>query len=329
MISFSYDSGARHNQAELLRETINAALKHSDDRLYLLIDPVSLPENIQHPFVDALVEQRPVPVRLPHDRLSAEAYPWLVALDINNPQHATLLDNSITHALEELHPERLSEGHGRAVCGWLISPYDADTLARQLGETTIQRLPGDAQILLRYYDPAVHSVLWLHFSRLQQHRLMGIIRTWLYADGDGQVVDRQHTPPAHPHHTFSLALSENDAATVSLTGKINRTLEHYRFHRPGAPRETETQAIRIVRAALERAISLHGFEQEADQQALALDCLYWHPQFDMHPDMRVLLSAQERDAQSCYTRCTASLTDRLRQQMCDELNATTVTPPAY
>jgi hypothetical protein len=325
MISFDYSAEAQNLQAERLREAIDAALSDTEDRLCLLIDPVSLPENVEHPFTSALVAQRPVPVRLPHETLSADSYPWLVALDVHHPPHAALLAQSIAFAQQELHPERLSQGCGRAVCGWLTSPYDTEVIARQLGETAIQRLPDNASVLLRYYDPPVHSVLWSYFSELQQRRWLGVIRNWLYIDGDGQPVIHRHTPAAHPHYTFSLALCEDDATTLAVTGKINRTLEQYRLHGQNAARHQEAQAVRLIRAALARAESLYGFDHEHDQQALALDCLRWHPRFDMHPDMQVLLSPQERDAQASYTRCVLSLTDTLRQKMCDELSTTTTT----
>ncbi|HAU5564078.1 TPA: DUF4123 domain-containing protein [Serratia fonticola] len=329
MNSFDYSPEAQLQHANLLRESIDAALTGSEDNFYLLVDPISLPKDVHHPFISSLLEQRPVPIRLPHEKMGADVYPWLIALDINNAEHAALLDKSIAFVFDEIHPEHLSQGNGRAVSGWLISPHDADTLARQLGETAIQRRHDHSQILLRYYDPAVHSVLWAHFSELQQQRLMGVIRNWIYVDGDGNSVIHHINPPVHSHYTFSLALSADDAVTVALCGKINRTLEQYRLHGQTSPRHPEIHAVRTIRDAIERAISLHKFEQESDQQALALDCLHWHGQFDMHPQMRLLLSPQEREVHASYSRCTQLLTDTARKKICDELSATTVTPPTY
>ncbi|SUG56320.1 Uncharacterised protein [Salmonella enterica subsp. diarizonae] len=40
---------------------------------------------------------------------------------------------------------------------------------------------------------------------------------------------------------------------------------------------------RLFAGALKRAQQLHGFDNDTDQQALALDCLRLHPELDMHP----------------------------------------------
>jgi len=329
MTTFDFSSEAQAQQAKQLRGVIDKALADSDDNLYLLVDPVSLPKDMNHPLVSSLLAQRPVPVRLPHEKLSADVYPWLVILDVSRSEHVELLEKSIAFALDEIHPEHLSQGNGRAVCGWLTSSHDADTVARQLGETAIQRRHDHSQFLLRYYDPAVHSVLWLYFSRLQQQRLMGIVRSWIYADGDGQAVIHQHVPSVHPHYTFSLALSGEDSATLALVGKINRTLEQYRLNGMASARHGEIEAIHTVRAALDRSVSLHGFEKEDDHQALALDCLHWHSHFDLHPQVRMLLSPQERPPHTSYQSCTQLLADTVRKKMCDELVTTSITPPTY
>jgi len=158
---------------------------------------------------------------------------------------------------------------------------------------------------------------------------MGIVRSWIYADGDGQAVIHQHVPSVHPHYTFSLALSGEDSATLALVGKINRTLEQYRLNGMASARHGEIEAIHTVRAALDRSVSLHGFEKEDDHQALALDCLHWHSHFDLHPQVRMLLSPQERPPHTSYQSCTQLLADTVRKKMCDELVTTSITPPTY
>ncbi|MCW1830326.1 DUF4123 domain-containing protein, partial [Enterobacter asburiae] len=246
--------------------------------------------------------------------------PWLLQLEMDNPQHRDLLEASIHFAMTELHPDPLSQGNGRAICGWLLSPFDAETVVRQLGNTAIQSLSDQSQILLRYYDPAVHSVLWSHFSALQHRRWLGVLSHWIYPDGDGQIITREHTPVSSPFLSFSLALSPEDEAVIEVTGKINRTLERYRSLCIKHHRHNEVGAATIVSHALERAASQHGFTNERDQQLLALDCLRWHPQFDNHPDVRILLSPRERDLKSSYTACLASLTEARYPQLCNELN---------
>lgn len=320
-LHYDHSPEARQTQADIHLTALRAAVSGGGEHLYLLIDPVSLPDDLAHPFISALVAQRPVPVILPHDKLTEESQPWLLKLDITQPEHDALLVQSIAFALEELHPERLSGGVGRAVCGWLTSPYETKVVSEQLGRTAIQRLLSGKEMLLRYYDPAVHGVLWHFFNSLQQERWLGVLSGWFYPDGDGQQVCQRHKPAAYPYQTFSLMLSPEDEVLMALTGKISRTLERYRLEMADKPRYREQVAVPQIRDALVRAEQLHGFSQEADQQALALDCLQWHPRFDTHRTVRLLLSPQERHSAADYARCVSVLTDRERQQYCDELNA--------
>ncbi|MDH2067452.1 DUF4123 domain-containing protein [Pantoea sp. GD03673] len=320
MTEYDYSDGARQNNAKQLHTAIAKAVKDRGESLYLLVDPASLPADIDIPHVQALVAEHPVPVILLHESLTRDSDPWLINIEMDKPQHVPLLEISIGFALNELHTDHLGQGNGRAVCGWLLSPFDAETVARQLGNTAIQSLSDHSQILLRYYDPIVHSVLWSHFSALQHQRWLGVLSHWLYPDGDGQIITREHTPVSSPFLSFSLALSPEDEAMFDATGKVNRTLERHRSLHINHHRHGEVEAVVIVSQALERASSQHGFNYERDQQLLALDCLHWHPQFNTHPDVRILLSRRERDLRASYTDCLASLNKARYPQLCNELN---------
>ncbi|MCW1830333.1 hypothetical protein OLZ31_26540, partial [Enterobacter asburiae] len=70
MTDYDYSEVAQHRSAEQLHTAIANAMKDSGENLYLLVDPVSLPVDIDHPFVQALVAERPLPVTLPHESLT-------------------------------------------------------------------------------------------------------------------------------------------------------------------------------------------------------------------------------------------------------------------
>lgn len=93
-----------------------------------------------------------------------------------------------------------------AVCGWLTSPYDTAVAVKQLGHTAIQRLVSGQQILLRYYDPAIHHILWAQLGNLQRDRWLGGLSGWHFLNGDGQLVSHCHTASPYPLMTFSLML---------------------------------------------------------------------------------------------------------------------------
>lgn len=318
MYDFSLNTFTR--QAELVLTRLRAALTERQELVYLLIDRESLPKDMRHPFISALVDMRPVPVTLPHRKLAMDSFPWLIKFDLTQTTHQALLVNSVFHALQEQHPDRLFSGAGRAVCGWLTSPYDTAAVAKQLGHTAIQRLVSGRQILLRYYDPAIHSILWPQLDDLQRERWLGILSGWHYPDGDGGLVSHCHTPAAWPYQSFSLMLSPEDEPCIYLAGKIRRLLERYRLENCNQLRHDENTAITIARDAMNRAKQLHGFGDDASQQALALDCLKMHPLLDTHPRMKVLLSPRERAPEADYTACVSVLSERDWQHIGNDMN---------
>lgn len=319
-IMYDFSPQAVTQQAEILLTELCAAITEREEYVYLLINPEALPEDVMHPFICALVDLRPVPVTLPHRVLRMDRHPWLILLNLTQATHYALLESSVRHALEEQHPDRLCNGGGRAVCGWLTSPFDTVVVAKQLGYTAIQRLISGQQILLRYYDPAIHGILWTQLDDLQHERWLGVLSGWHYLNGDGQRVSHCHSPSPYPYMTFSLMVNSQDEIHISHTGKIVCVLELYRQAHINKFRHDEATAITIIRRALKRAQQLHGFEDEADQQALALDCLRLHPQLDMHPRMMILLSPRERETGMDYANCVAALSDRDWQRICHDLN---------
>ncbi|MCK1967920.1 DUF4123 domain-containing protein [Franconibacter sp. IITDAS19] len=307
-------------QADVLLTQLQAAIAECQEYAYLLIDREALPEDVMHPFICALVDQRPVPVTLPHRNLSMDRHPWLIPLDLTQATHQALLVSSVRHALEEQHPDRLCNGGGRAVCGWLTSPFDTAVMTKQLGHTAIQRLISGQQILLRYYDPAIHGILWPQLDDVQHERWLGVLSGWHTLDGDGRLVSHSHSASPYPYMTFSLMISPEDEIHISQTGNVVRVLERYRQAYISASRHDETTTITITHRALKRAQQLHGFDNDTDKQALALDCLRLHPELDKHPRMKILLSPREREPGTDYATCTGALSDRDWQLLCHDLN---------
>ncbi|EOC0416798.1 DUF4123 domain-containing protein [Cronobacter malonaticus] len=318
MYDFSPQTVAQ--QTEALLNRLRSLVAEEQENLYLLIDREALPDDVTHPFTRALVDQRPVPVTLPHRKLAMNSYPWLVRFDLTQSTHHALLVNSIRHALQEQHPDRLCNGGGRAVCGWLTSPYDTAVAVKQLGHTAIQRLVSGQQILLRYYDPAIHHILWAQLDNLQRDRWLGGLSGWHFLNGDGQLVSHCHTASPYPLMTFSLMLSPEDEDGIRQAGDIVRILESYRLINISQHRHDESTAISIIREALSRARHWHGFEDEADQRMLALDCLRLHPYLDNHPRLKILLSPHGREPGTGYATCVAGLSDQDWQRICHEIN---------
>lgn len=228
MVSFDYSPQAQQTQEKAMLALIEQEMANTTDTLYLLIDPVPLVLQPDTTFCDRLVARKPVPVSLPHKAISMQDYPWLVPLDLSREDDRQLLSQSITVALDEIHPDKLCRKMGRAVCGWLTSPHPVDDVAKQLGHTAIQQQPDHRMMRMRYYDPAVNSVLWPVLEDFRQQRLMGILSRWMLVDGDGQPVIRRHRADSALHLTFLLGLSQAQTDFILHdAGIINRALRRY------------------------------------------------------------------------------------------------------
>lgn len=289
-VSFDYSPRAQQTQVEKTLALIEQEMANAADTLFLLIDPVPLVLRPDITFCDQLVARKPVPVSLPHKAISMQDYPWLVPLDLSAEDDRQLLLQSIAVALDEIHPDKLCRKMGRTVCGWLTSPHPVDDVAKQLGHTAIQQQPDHRMMRMRYYDPAVNSVLWPVLEDFRQKRLMGILSRWMLVDGDGQPVIRRHRADSALHLTFLLGLSQAQTDFILHdVGIINRALRRYRLLTMETPRYPELTAARLVSEALARLRSHPAFHDDVEREDLAFHILYGHPRIDLHPKIDYLL----------------------------------------
>lgn len=302
-INFDYSPRAQQNQAEMMLALITEEMTDCSDTLYLLVDPVVLMmQPVDDLFGDRLVARKPELVRPRHSSFSASEALWLLALDVHHEDDRALLATSINVAVDELHPERLWRNTGRAICGWLTSSFDTQTVAKQLGETIIQALffeqqlesgerrMSSQQVRLRYYDPVVNNILWPRLDAVNQQRLMGILSRWMLLDGDSQPAIRRFPPSSYAFLTYSLALlPELTDFIVIYAGVINRTLDRYRKTFIHTPRHPELVAATLIHAALDRLNSHPAFCNNEQREDLAFRVLRYHPQIDQHPKIHALL----------------------------------------
>lgn len=290
-ISFDYSSQGQQRQADKMLKLITEEMTGCSDALYLLVDPVVLmAQPVDDTFGEQLIAHKPELVKFRHKSISSSEALWLMTLDLRDDDDRQLLEKSIRVALDELHPERLCRNTSRAICGWLTSLFDSQTVAKQLGETAIQRLVFGQEIRLRYYDPLINNILWPVLNALSQERLMGILSRWMLIDGDSQPVIRRHLPSTYAYFTFSLALMPELTDFLSIYGGvINRTLDRYRKMLIHAPRYPELYAARLIHEALDRQRSHPAFCDNEQREDLAFRVLRYHPLIDQHPKIQYLL----------------------------------------
>lgn len=289
-LEYNYSAETTEQQAEKVLAILRDELTDSTNPWYLLVDPVPLFKSGGSPFLDRLIAEDPVPIRLPHSSLIDGDYPWLLPLDITKAANQDLLQQSVLMALQEIHPQKLCHKAGRAICGWLSSPFDLTQVTRQLGETTIQQRVVNSPILMRYYDPAIHNLLWTQLAPFWHKRLMGMLARWIFVDGDGQSVIRHHTPASHPQYTFQLALIAEQADFILHDcGIINRALRQYRQQAINHPRRCELACALLIQQALARLTNHPALANDAEKEIFALQVLQYHPEIDQHPKIEDLL----------------------------------------
>lgn len=325
MMTYNFSQEAASQQCEHFYHSILQMQRDTGHRLYLLTDPVLLLQRTDTPFVQTLVSHQPTPVPLPHTAMSEADYPWLIALDTDNEDHLAVLRDSIAVALEELHPDLLCQGSGRGICGWITSDADPADLIKQLGHTAIQKQPDNNPLLLRYYDPAVHNLLWDRLSELQQRRMAGVMSGWLLPDGDAQVVVRRFQPAPMLYSTFSLGLNAQQCEFIlHVCGIANRALRQYRLQHAGLSRYYELTAASHILHVLERQSQHPALQLPADKERLALKVLQYHPDIDQHPKIAELLDYDAFSDDVTWSQRTRAITPESWQRYAREL---AITPP--
>ncbi|KEY59311.1 DUF4123 domain-containing protein [Serratia sp. DD3] len=317
-VQFDYSANAIAQQTQAIVAQLTEQLTGSKENLLLLIDPVKLELDSSSPWISALTERQPEPVPLTHVSIPQAYYPWLVPLNITQPEDAQLFEESITQALQEADPSKLVAGAGRTVCAWLTSAQPAHIVARQLGCTAVQALSGGGNILLRYFDPAVNTLLWPQLSPFQQQRLMGVISGWHLIDGDGQLVSRRHSASPLPLLTFSLGMAEKDKPELEQIAVVNQALQQYRAQAKTVSRTGESQLQAVVKQALQRIAASTVIAEPEERILFAFHILRWHPYIDLHPEFNYLMSLETHPAQVRYIERIAGLTEQDWRRFADE-----------
>lgn len=72
-----------------------------------------------------------------------------------------------------------------AVCGWIVSPERAETIALRFSTHGRKQDPRKREHWLRWHDPLLMQHLWSTFSDAQRHLLLGDRLAWFVPDGRG------------------------------------------------------------------------------------------------------------------------------------------------
>ena len=146
-----------------------------------------------------------------------------------------ILESSISHAHSTVFLDQVDEllllnenpGLVRSpVCGWIIAPYDAKTLARRLG--TNLRGANNRGNALRWYDPDFMVALWPILSQEQQHAILDTSE-WITCNATNGILQFKGNKSGQPDVYFAhRLLNSEQLQVVDNIGVVNSLLLNWK-----------------------------------------------------------------------------------------------------
>lgn len=308
-IDYDYSSLASQSQYKVIREELRQRFSSKDNKCVLMVDAALLRQRTdEQEFISELDRRQVLRVPVASQYLTDEFFPWLVALDLSSFEDIDLFDKSIKLALNEIEPQKIQNGCGRLICGWLSIYGALEDASIHLGKTALQRKK-DKDILIRYYDPAVATLFWKVLDDWQRQRLLGTITNWYSIDGDGQLTHRSGLVQQYAQLSFSLSLSPESWQNIDMIVIVNLILREYRKDNIDKTRLSEVQVFDAVLPALRRA-QQYMFKNKEDLVTYGLHALNVSPDFDCHPEISRLLTMQRAQPDRSYRDAISSVSSK-------------------
>lgn len=249
-----------------------------------------------------LMDRDPVKIRLRHPQVDPIWSPRWFALDAGQASDSFLLQDSIELALEELRPERIEQGRGRRISGWLRFQGPVGAVAERIGSLMIQRRGAGDTRLLRLHDPAVLWGVWPLLTRGQQARWLEGVQAWWMLDPAGNLVAlRASTEPTEE------PLTSAQWSVIECVTPLNCALREWLPSVPQQSAESLDRMRVVAMRALHRARA-YGLVDLQDLTLFAKHAMTIHPEFDQHETVRQLLERRADDDH--YTALIEVLTEQ-------------------
>lgn len=307
-VSYNYTGQALLDQIKKISGRLDAAFMQKKLCL-LMIDAAILRLRHENDLLYANILAREntfVPIAPRY--LPQEFEPRLIPLDLSIVDDRSLLDVSVELAINEIHPERIRQGRGRLICGWLSCAASPKDVALHLGKSAIQEKNG-RDILLRFYDPAVAPLLWAILDDWQRQRLLGPVESWYSVDGDGQWFQKIGEREQSIRLSYSLSLSPDNWLDIHFISIVNRIICDYRNSHMNDARLSELQVFQCVIPALRRAWAF-PFQNSEDLVLYGTHALLVFPNFDEHKDIVRMFKIGREEGKKNYREMIADLTER-------------------
>lgn len=272
------------HQAELITKDLRELFSSHGNVCYLLLDPFLRSFNDDDLINERIKNNQIIMIKIPHPSVDSQKTPFMLKLDLNDPDDSDLLYHSVYESLYEIDAKQIDMGNGRRFCGWLSANQATkpEDLAQYIGRVAIQRLSEDRTILLRLYDPAVMLQLWFLLTEVQKRILFGLATGWSVITNEAEFYTFQ-VSKEKLFGAYTLGISDEQYGNIRLIGPINRALCTYgqtdSIERPWI---SEFQAPSLLLPTFERTRK-YTFNSYSELNDLASKALEIHPFFDQHP----------------------------------------------
>lgn len=252
-----------------------------------------------------------------HPMFNNKNTPSLLPINREDKNLYHILKKTILLSYQEIKPDWLLSGQGRAICGWLFSNKPIEIVSNYLAKLCIQKNRiNDGEYLLRLYDPSVLNAISGLFLPQIRDKVFAETTGWFILNGDGMLVCHTAVENHHQIMPYRLGLIEEEKNKIANIGIENQTLLKYRSILRNQPRLSEDQARIQIRMAIEIA-EKYQLNDEQDKVLFALHYLTIGSKFYQTPKIVELLKIKD----TYYQKRVASITYEQWQEIKQQSNA--------
>jgi hypothetical protein len=252
------------------------------------------------PFeIHTSMQSRRVTIPIAHPRFDLKYAPYLVALNLDDPEDSEVFETSVFIAWDSWRLERLQAFRGQPIAGWVLTDASPKLLAQHWALYCHLHRDNGISKLLRFHDPGVREWLWPILTLAQQGQLLGPAKSLIAFSRAQQLMEhsvqrstdvvpqRPSTDLASPIKRLALTTHQwhqvNDYAIVHGAWIGWRTSEAENGSTPNHRPDWHIQ----VFAALRHATS-YGISAPDDRELFAAHVLNYGEQFHMNPKLQAV-----------------------------------------
>lgn len=298
-VFYDYKEESMKQRAEEIKHELSEKILSEGGKCLLLVDPTLKFMCEENELWNRMIEGNVCQVSFDHPELFGVLELWLIPVNLKYKEDIDFLYLSVDVALNEINPDALEKGKGRFICGWLSSPGDIKFIVEHISSTAIQKVAGEGEFLLRFFDAAIIGLVLNVLDEWQQSRLLGSIQRWYYIDGDGKLSSKKGSYTYSQQMSYSLSLNPQAWKLIQQIPKINSVLRRYRKEYQYQERFSEHKACLMLLTAFHSTPEGLLFNDD-DSILFGMHTLTKHPFFYRHKVIENIFHKMKRDKNASY-----------------------------